>query len=105
VVTWQRPTEAGKPKSVLIRVQACGRHSEMYYPGAFLKGERPPMPQYRILDAQGKLLASGRVSGKGPIYDFTWLPPPAFAGKFRVELEPVMGPFTWKVLGIEGEVK
>jgi hypothetical protein len=105
ITTWQEPTPVGFAKSILIRFQMNGRHSENYYPGAHLDGKQPPMPAYRIKDPEGKLLSSGQVSGVPPEYHFRWKVPAGFTGKFYVEADPLMGPFQLVKRGGAGDVK
>ena len=121
---WQWPADVKKQKTVLMRFTVAGRHSETYYPGAFLKGEKPPLPEYRVLDEKGRVIGAGRVPDNGAetkappmegklapmhaaaaTFQWDWIVPAGFTGKFTLELTPVMGPFQWKTSGTAGEVK
>jgi len=74
---------------------AVGRSSEGYYPGAYLDGKKPPLPTFKITDADGKTLAAGRFSMTDGRCGYDWHIPKGFKEHFNVDVKAVMGPFRW----------
>ena len=93
---WQH-TLSGK-RSIALRFAVLGRYSEVYFPGAFCEGKRPPTPRFTLKDKDGRVLLSEQLPKPGldGISVYEWSPPPAFTGHVQIDLEPVMGPFEWK---------
>lgn len=90
-----------KTHDVHISFTAHGRYSEVYHPGAFLDGKKPPAPTYKILDENGKVLASGTfdVSREGA-FTADWKQG-AWKGKYTVTVEAAFGPFEYKLTPTE----
>jgi len=86
------------PGIVRLSLAAVGRSSEGYYPGAYLDGKKPPLPAFRITDADGKVLASGRFAMTDRRCSYDWKYPRGFTGHFNIDVKPTMGPFKWTVV-------
>ncbi len=82
---------------VNIRLVAFGVASEVYFPGAYLRGKRGPAPSFKITDEDGKTLHTGRFNVAGNACRYEWRIPGGFKGRFNIELKPSMGPFKWGV--------
>ena len=87
-----------------------GRYGEVYYPCAF-QGSAvtlpPPGPPFELRDGDGKPLGGGRfvVAAKNGGLTFDWTPPRGFKGKYTMVLKPALGPFEWKLVDNNFEVK
>jgi len=81
---------------ILFRFAAQGGYGEVYYPGASLGRNVPPMPAYRITDGEGKVLAEGRLKHEtNDVGTFDWIVPKGLTANCKIEIRPVMGPFEW----------
>lgn len=83
------------PGIVKFSLAAVGRSSEGYYPGAYLGRKKPPLPTFRITDADGKTLATGQFRMIEQRCGYDWRYPGGFKGRFDIEIKPAMGPFEW----------
>ena len=103
---WDTGKRSGNTKDVLLRVTAYGKYSEIYFPGAYLAGRKPPAPAWKFLAADGKVLAQGQFGGSngdGRVQAIVKVPKD-YSGLTRVELTPVMGPFEWKYRNQENKL-
>jgi len=103
---WDTGKRSGNTKDVLLRVTAYGKYSEIYFPGAYLAGKKPPAPAWKFLSADGKVLGQGQFgssTGDGRV-QATVKVPKDYKGLTKVELTPIMGPFEWKYRNQENKL-
>lgn len=82
--------------TVGLSVRAFGRYSEGYHLGATPVGKRPQPPAFRIVSESGKTLHAGKFDViRGGAGTARWNLPRRFKGKYKIELQPYMGPFEW----------
>jgi len=100
IITMRLGARQGKGAAanvVNLRLVAFGVASEVYFPGAYLRGKRPPAPTFKITDEDGNTLHTGRFDVAGNACRYEWRIPAGFKGRFDIEIKPTMGPFKWGV--------
>ncbi|HEX2972798.1 MAG TPA: hypothetical protein VHP11_10720, partial [Tepidisphaeraceae bacterium] len=86
-----------KGKEVSFGFTIVGAAGEEYSPAANHNGSQVPAPKIKIYDEKGEVLASGDFQyGGGGTCRYSWRVPKKFAGKFRTEIKPNVGPFEVK---------
>ncbi len=88
---------AGEPASggtTKFYIRFIGSSSEMYIPGAFCDGKRPPAPTLSIKDKDGKTVGGGAITvNDAGLSSFSWKVPAGLKGAVTVEVSAQMGPF------------
>ena len=104
---WVTGKTSGAVKDVLLRVTAYGKYSEIYYPGAYLGGRRPPPPAWKVTAEDGRVFGQGQFGSPGPggRVEVVFKAPKGYTGKVKIELAPTMGPFEWKYRNQEHNLK
>jgi hypothetical protein len=86
------------PGSICIRAGGAGENGDQYAPGAYLDGKTLVLPTVTVKDAEGKTLTTGQLTlGVDKTCRFDYRFPSGYKGKYDVDIQPVMGPFEYKV--------
>jgi hypothetical protein len=97
---WCRQMDPPDQETVTLGFTAHGRYGEVYWPGAFLGGKRPPAPMFKLTAEDGKVLftAPFNVEKSGQC-KYAWRIPKGWKGKYRIEISASFGPFEYKLSG------
>jgi hypothetical protein len=95
---WARQGDPPNDRQVAISVTAHGKYDAVYYPGAFRGRRKPPVPAFRILTEDDKVIHQDRfsVSSDTGACRYTWKVPPGFKGKYKVDIRCGFGPFEYR---------
>ena len=90
-----------KPDILAIQLSVLGRYGEGYLPQAYVGGGRRSPPMFRILTADGKKVFEDRFAATTTnSLHYEWTIPRGLTGKFKLEIQPDIGPFEW-VVGVD----
>jgi len=92
---WAKRGEGASADKVNINISAVGQYNAVYYNAAYLGRKHGPPPVLRLVGEDGKVLYTAQFPFGGSVRH-TWQIPAGFKGKYKVDIQPTLGPFKWK---------